>query len=67
MEEDRLCWFDPKEMTEMDIQKLKLCRAAYKKLYRELHTIIGSGRRQSIVWTQLEQAAMMTTKAISHG
>lgn len=67
MGEDRTEWFDPKEVNEEQAARIKECREAFKSFYRVLQMNIGESRRQAIVWSLLEQAQMMVTKAITHG
>jgi len=67
MGEDRNEWFKSKEVNQEQAAKIEQCRNAFRDLYNVVHQNIGEGRRQSIVWTHLEQAQMMVTKSITHG
>lgn len=67
MGEDKLEWFEPKTVGEEQQKKIDECRKLFKEFFGQIEARIGNGRRQSIVFTHLEQAAAMTTKAITHG
>jgi len=67
MGEDKTIWFDSLIVGDDQQKRIEECRKLYKEFIGQLEARIGNGRRQAIVYTHLEQAASMTTKAISHG
>lgn len=61
-------WFQPAEnLSEEQKQKMLNLRSEFMDIAEAVELNCPSGRRKSIVLTKLEEAAMMATKAITHG
>lgn len=65
--EDRNIWFEPIIPNDDQAARIKKIREAFQNFNKKVDSILGEGRRKSIVLTHIEEASHMAIKSITHG